>query len=538
MFSHRLPARPGIGSAAYATGGGVVQRRRGGCYVSRGEKRPTEAGRYGEGDGVALVAVPLTGLALAMSGFAAMGMEILWFRHLSILLGGFRAVFSMLLTVILIGIGAGSLMSGFVFRRTTRAEEWFMAVQSLFVVSTLAGLAAASASSIESAVMTGRGGQSVSELWFNARPILLEAGLPALLMGFGFPVANAIVQRSEHAVARSAGALYLANTCGAVCGSLAAGFLLLPTIGMQATATLLTAVAGLAVVPVYFTSHRPRALTFSLITSGSAVLVWALLPPAYVVARAALPLEHERVVARSEDLTEVIAVADVPGGERTLLTNGHPMSSTSWLSQRYMRALAHTASVDRQAGDGPRHRFRRRQLDARGDPPSFDHARRCGGSFARDSRACGLLQRRESRCAERPSRDRVRQRRAAPSADAASGHIRTDHAGAAANYICRRGSVVFDRVLRAGQNAAHGEGLHQPVASGLSGACGDDPGDDPRIHRYLSARGADLGRRSRPAAHRHERAASRDRSRAADADAGERSGRAPGSPAVVARHGA
>src|SRR4029077_18084247 len=69
--------------------------------------------------------------------------------------------------------------------------------------------------------------------------------------------------------------------------------------------------------------------------------VWALLPPAYVVARAAPPLEHERVVARSEDVTEVIAVADVPGGGRTLLTDGHPMSSTSWLSQRYMRALVH-----------------------------------------------------------------------------------------------------------------------------------------------------------------------------------------------------
>ena len=44
-----------------------------------------------------------------MSGFAAMGMEIVWFRHFTILLGGFRAVFSLLLTVILIGIGAGSL---------------------------------------------------------------------------------------------------------------------------------------------------------------------------------------------------------------------------------------------------------------------------------------------------------------------------------------------------------------------------------------------------------------------------------------------
>src|SRR6185436_15428329 len=51
-------------------------------------------------------AVPLTALAIAMAGVGAMGMEILWFRHVSILLGGFRAVFSLLMTVVLAGIGA------------------------------------------------------------------------------------------------------------------------------------------------------------------------------------------------------------------------------------------------------------------------------------------------------------------------------------------------------------------------------------------------------------------------------------------------
>ena len=41
-------------------------------------------------------------LALALSGFAALGMEIVWLRHLAVLLGGFRAVFSLLLTVMLV----------------------------------------------------------------------------------------------------------------------------------------------------------------------------------------------------------------------------------------------------------------------------------------------------------------------------------------------------------------------------------------------------------------------------------------------------
>jgi len=43
-------------------------------------------------------------------------------------------------------------------------------------------------------------------------------------MGFSFPLANAVIQRAESSVGRRAGVLYLANTAGAVCGSLAAGF--------------------------------------------------------------------------------------------------------------------------------------------------------------------------------------------------------------------------------------------------------------------------------------------------------------------------
>jgi spermidine synthase len=309
------------------------------------------------------VAVLLTSLALAMSGFAAMGMEILWFRHFSILLGGFRSVFSVLLTVILAGIGAGSLASSFLFRRTSRPAQWFVLTQGLFVVCTLLGLAAADANAIEQAVMANRaqqvaepGLQALGELWFNARPILLETGLPALLMGFSFPLANAIIQRSERSVGRHAGLLYLANACGAVCGSLTAGFLLLPTFGIQESAALLTAVAGLVIVPLHFATRRTAAsqtvpaqasgataaAAASVVMAGVAIALWSLLlPPAYIVARAAPQLGNERLLTRSEGLTEVIAVTDVAGSGRTLLTDGHPMSSTSWLSQRYMRALVH-----------------------------------------------------------------------------------------------------------------------------------------------------------------------------------------------------
>ncbi len=56
----------------------------------------------------------------------------------------------------------------------------------------------------------------------------------------------------------------------------------------------------------------------------------------------------------------------------------------------------------------------------------------------------GYFSGRQPRRAERPARGGLRQRRPAPSADAAAGLLRPDHAGAAAHRVRRRGCAVFD----------------------------------------------------------------------------------------------
>jgi spermidine synthase len=282
-----------------------------------------------------------TAVALALTGFAALGMEILWFRHFSMLLGGFRAVFSLLLAFILAGIGLGSLAGGVLTRRVGRPAESFITVQALFVASTLAGLALANVDVINREEASAAPG-SVGELWFNAWPMLLEVAIPALLMGFTFPLANAILQRAEQSVGRRAGTLYLANTAGAVAGSVAAGFALLPTLGLQMSATILMALAALAVVPLYLAEPRPwRTLIGPVVIAGAALTIWLQLPSDYITLRALGSVAAgERRLVVSNGLTELIAVTESAKG-RTLVTNGHAMSATWPLSQRYMRALAH-----------------------------------------------------------------------------------------------------------------------------------------------------------------------------------------------------
>ena len=320
---------------------------------------PPKGGHYVQSRAVAV----WTSVALMLSGFAAMGMEIVWLRHFTILLGGFRAVFSLVMTILLAGIGAGALAGGVLTRKVASPVQAFMAVQALLVVAIFAGLASNSAASIHT-------GRDAIEFWYNARPMLLEVGVPSLLMGSAFPLASAVIQHAERLVGRRAGILYLANTFGAVCGSLVTGYVLLPHFGMQGTVTVLALAAGLTLAPLYVTTAGPDRLRqgygesrrseakaeraapqpgaamvpaiICVIVVAIAIDVWLRLPESYVLRRS-LPVlsPPEKLLSVYEGVTEVIAVTEVPGRGRGLLTNGHAMSSTAPLDQRYMRALAH-----------------------------------------------------------------------------------------------------------------------------------------------------------------------------------------------------
>jgi spermidine synthase len=275
--------------------------------------------------------------AILVSGFAAMGMEIVWFRHLSALLGSYRWVLSLILTVILLAMWLGATAGGALHRRLGRPVTLYVVAQALFAIAALWGLATAESRG----VMALRAG-----LGAHLAAILREVAAPALMMGMAYPLANAIAQDTERAVGARAGLLYLANTVGAVAGSLAVGFVLLPALGMQRTVTVLVLAAGLGILPLCALALGRRrgglaaaAALASLVAAGA---WWAALPPDHLIQRTLWPLRPgERRVVVSEGITEVVSVTEMPGEGRALMTNGHPMSGTTFESQRYMRAFAH-----------------------------------------------------------------------------------------------------------------------------------------------------------------------------------------------------
>ena len=303
--------------------------------------------------------VLLTGLALLLSGFAAMGMEIVWFRHAASLLGSFRSVFSLLLTVILVGIWLGALVGGYLDRRLGRPAPLYMVTQALFAISALIGIATADVRQLSlataanaTAFLAASGWKrAIMELWFNMQPFLREVLVPSFFMGFTFPLANAMVQRVESAVGTRAGLLYLANTFGAVLGSLVTGFLLLPTAGMQQGALVLGAGTALAIVALFLAARPASVGVFflSLAAVTGALALWVGLPSDHVARRTLTLSPTDRLLTVSEGVTEIVAITETPQEWRTLFTNAHPMSSTSRPAQRYMRAFAHLPLLSLEA---------------------------------------------------------------------------------------------------------------------------------------------------------------------------------------------
>lgn len=300
--------------------------------------------------------------AIFLAGFAGLGAEILWFRYLSVLLGGYVAVFSLLLTIILVGIWLGSLAGGYCHRRFGNPARFLIAAQALFAFTLVAFLIIVDADLVRhhylDLVPSYRAGSGFTRkllaTWANLYPILLATGVPALLMGFAYPLANGIVQQTEQGVGARAGLLYLANTLGAVLGSVAVGFLLIPKVGMQFTvwALLIFNLAAVVCLSMVQTNRSPGggfvpvlrrfAAPSAMILVGLAMVMWFRLPSDTMAMQAVPASSSEgKLLTLSEDAYQVIAVTETADGSRHLLTNGHSMSGNSRWGQRYMRAFSH-----------------------------------------------------------------------------------------------------------------------------------------------------------------------------------------------------
>jgi spermidine synthase len=314
-------------------------------------------------------------IAYALSGAAALVYEVAWTRVLCLSFGTSTYAFSATLVCFLAGIAIGSL--SFATRFVQRVREPLV-VFGLLQVLLAASVVALSPvlellpyctieiyRALDSApgwLTDLFGGEKLSRSFALMQSGLLLATfvvmiVPTFLMGITFPLVIRIATERVGVLGRRLGAVYASNTVGTVVGSFAAGFVLIPLIGVQQTLVVGVAL-NLLVGLVYVLTGASRAPTSAaagaLVFVAAAAGCWFLpqwnqslmttgvysRPEAYTNADFAA-LRKRNVVYYRDGLACTVSVSTTTteaGEWITLQSNGKPDASTGDMSSQLITA--------------------------------------------------------------------------------------------------------------------------------------------------------------------------------------------------------
>jgi len=176
-------------------------------------------------------------VASALVGFAFFLMELVWYRLLAPILGGSSYTLGLILAIALAGIGIGGLLysAGSRARRPTLlAFALTCALEAFFLLVPFAlGDRVAVLALLLRPLGTTLGFTALVSVWAVVTTIVVLP--PALVAGYQFPLLVGLLGSGERNVGREVGLAYAANTLGAIVGSLAGGFGLIPLLSAPGT---------------------------------------------------------------------------------------------------------------------------------------------------------------------------------------------------------------------------------------------------------------------------------------------------------------
>ncbi len=202
-------------------------------FVSRDEilAKPTPLPSNSETATTHPLTVRFLYLAAGITGFTFFLSELVWFRILSPLLGSSVYGFGLILALALAGIGLGGLLYRMLWAAragavTLSALARVAAWQALFLALpfALGDRIAVFAIDVNQLRSLGLAGQITG--WTLIASLLVLG--PSILAGVQFPLLVGLLGSGSRDAGRHVGYAYAANTLGAITGSLAGGFILLP----------------------------------------------------------------------------------------------------------------------------------------------------------------------------------------------------------------------------------------------------------------------------------------------------------------------
>ncbi len=291
-------------------------------------------------------------ILLGIAGLTGMAYEVLWTRVLTFLTGTTTYAFTIMLTTYLCGLAFGGILTAWFVDRSKRLLELLGALQTLLALSVLATLVVTPAilKSLNNFLFQGgtlRFGDFFSFIVLQAAVSLIFIFPGAALMGMTFPVAAKIYAAARGRTGSGVGVSYFADTFGAIGGSLAAGFFLIPRLGTLHS-LILVALVNLAIGVVAFSCRSGTETRFS--TVRLAVLAAALVTVGFSV-RGSIPPgtfsgvfipPGARLDYLNEDIGGTVTIENY-GDHRTISINGVNVAGTDLKFQTTQKLQAHLA---------------------------------------------------------------------------------------------------------------------------------------------------------------------------------------------------
>ena len=210
--------------------------------------------------------------ALFFSGFSALVLEVVWARYFHLIFGTSIYAFSIVIAAFLMGLSIGS----FLIKR--RLENMLDPVLVFAYIEILIG---------GFALLVIRSSEWLEVLYYKLFYLIdsfyvFQAALftiafvimliPAALMGANFPLAIKIFGRDTETRGEDAGLTFSFNTAGGIIGAFAAGFIIIPLLGLEKTNFL--AFAGYLAIgfAALFIAKR-QALHYALCTGAAVVFI-------------------------------------------------------------------------------------------------------------------------------------------------------------------------------------------------------------------------------------------------------------------------
>jgi spermidine synthase len=292
-------------------------------------------------------------MLFGLSGFSALAYEVFWTRTLVFLFNSTVYSFAIMLGTFLFGLTSGSLVMASIIDKCRRPTLLFGAIETGIGLLTASSLilyphASDALSAFEMVLQTGLHFTPWIS-WILARfgVALMVIFPPTFLFGATFPVVNKLCINDMPRLGMRLGSAYSINTIGAIAGSLCAGFILIPLLGIQKgifVVAALNAVIGIILIANEQNANRvlPPALGISTLFILFLLSINVnFKKPLLLIGTTYAKQEKEKlkISAYTEDAGATVSVLETSTQGRVLNIDGFNTAGT--YRYEYMRMLGH-----------------------------------------------------------------------------------------------------------------------------------------------------------------------------------------------------